>query len=173
MEFWRNEKNMEQVKKNLTLLGRLKWLGPVLAVVMYLFVEPRLGYMWALALGSIAGSAYILICDNARKTIMCEHVALDLGAVLKARGFSRHSFEIKSLKTGLIIRIYLISAGEKAVACNTIIMERITNSWYKDMVWITQLVDLDSEEDINEARDNLDDELIEQLKRMKEESRKK
>lgn len=164
---------MEQVKKNMTLLNRIKWLGLLLGAGMYFFVEPNLGVMWASALGAIAASAFVLICENASKTIMCEHVAFDLGAVLKARGFSRHSFEIKSLKTGLIIRIYLIRAGEKAVLCNSIIMERITQSWYKDMVWITQLVDLESEEDISEARDNLDDELIEELKRMREESRKK
>lgn len=164
---------MEQVKKNLDLLNKLKWLGPGFAIFMYFFTEPRLGDMWSIALGSLAGSAFILICENARKSIMCEHVALDLGNLLKSKGFGRHSCEIKSLKTGLIIRIYLIRAGEKAINCNHAVMERITDSWYKDMVWITQLVDLDAEDEIEEARENLDNELIEHLKKMREESRKK
>jgi hypothetical protein len=51
-------------------------------------------------------------------------------------------------------------------------MEKITQSWYKDMVWITQLVDLNNEDEIKEARETLDDELIEEIKRLREESRR-
>ena len=144
----------------------------IFGVVMYMFVEPRMGIAWASVLCFAAGLGFILICENSRKIIMCEHVANDLGNVLKARGFSRHSFEIKNLKAGLIIRIYLISADERVALCNRIIMERITQSWYKDMVWITQLVDLNNEDEIKEARETLDDELIEEIKRLREESRR-
>lgn len=163
---------MEQVKKNLAILGKVKYLGLLLGAGMYFYVEPRMGSVWASVLCCLAGCGFIVICENARKTIMCEHVVQDLGGALKARGFSRHSFEIKSLKAGLIIRIYMIRAEEKISLCNSIIMERITQSWYKDMVWITQLVDLNSEDEIREARDTLDDELIEQIKEMREEARR-
>ena len=164
---------MEQVKKNLTILNKLKYLGLLLGAGMYLYVEPRMGSLWASALCLLAGMGFTFICENSARTIMCEHVAKDLGAALRERGFSRHSFEIKSLKTGLIIRIYMIRAEEKVAQCNSIIMERISQSWYKESVWITQLVDLDSEDDIRDARESLDDELVEQLKKMRDEARKK
>ena len=163
---------MEQVKRNLAILSKVKYLGLIFGVVMYMFVEPRMGSVWASVLCFLAGLSFILICENSRKIIMCEHVANDLGSALKARGFSRHSFEIKNLKAGLIIRIYLIRAEERVALCNSIIMEKITQSWYKDMVWITQLVDLNNEDEIKEARETLDDELIEEIKRLREESRR-
>ncbi len=159
---------METVKKNLTFLNRLKWLGILLGSFMCIFTEPRLGSIFSVALGTIAGVAFIAICERSKKNIMCDHVADDLQNALENKGFKDFVFEIRSMKPGLIIRIYMIKVGEAALTCNRIIIQRISESWYKEMVWITQLVDVNSEAEIKESRGVLDDELIEELKKMRD-----
>ena len=56
--------------------------------------------------------------------------------------------------------------------CNGAIVRQISKSWYREKVWITQLIGVKSEEEIDDARKALDDELLEDLKKMKEENKK-
>jgi len=164
---------LEKINKTIGILNKVKWLGLLLGVFMCVFVEPRLGDVWAVGLGTVAGVAFIYICDHEKRSILGEHVALDLKRALSARGYKDAVLEIKHLKAGLLIRIYVIKAGENAVYCNGIIVQQIESSWYKDKVWITQLVDIESHDEIKTARDTLDDELLEDLKRMRDEARRK
>ena len=56
--------------------------------------------------------------------------------------------------------------------CNGAIVRQTSKSWYREKVWITQLIGVKSEEEIDDARKALDDELLEDLKKMKEENKK-
>ena len=58
-----------------------------------------------------------------------------------------------------------------AARCNDIVVKKIAGSWYKERVWITQLVTVDSEEEIESTRKALDEELLSDLKKMKDEQR--
>ena len=138
---------------------------------MCLFIEPRLGEMWAMGLGTVAGVAFIYICNHEKNSVMIEHVAMDIKNALQARGYKDSVVEIKYLRAGMLIRIYVIKAGENAIYCNGIVVQTIAESWYKEKVWITQLVDVETREEIESARDTLDEELISDLKRMRDEAK--
>lgn len=165
---------MEKVKKNIILLGRLKWLGLFLGALMCTLTQPRFGDIWSVILGTVAGVGFMFICENERKNIICDHVAEDLHGAMEKGGYSDAVFEIKLMKPGMIIRVYAIGAGadKDALLCNNIIVKQIAKSWYRERVWITQIVSVESEDDIEEARKALDDELIEDLKKMKNAAKK-
>ena len=162
---------MEKVKKTSRLLGRLKWLGLVLGGIMCFLIQPRLGNIWSVVLGTAAGIGFMFICENERKNVLCDHVADDLHSALEAGGYGDAAFEIKVMKPGMIIRIYAIGEDVDAARCNDIVVKKIAGSWYKERVWITQLVTVDSEEEIESTRKALDEELLSDLKKMKDEQR--
>ena len=161
---------MEKVKKTIRLLGRHKSLGLVLGGIMSFLIQPRLGNICSV-LGTAAGIGFMFICENERKNVLCDHVADDLHSALEAGGYGDAAFEIKVMKPGMIIRIYAIGADVDAARCNDIVVKKIAGSWYKERVWITQLVTVDSEEEIESTRKTLDEELLSDLKKMKDEQR--
>lgn len=163
---------MDKVKKTMKFLGRLKWLGLVLGGVMCFLIQPLLGNIWSVVLGTAAGAGFMFICENERKNVLCDHVAEDLHNALDKEGYGDAAFEIKVMKPGMIIRVYAIGAGDNAAECNSIVVKKIAGSWYKENVWITQLVAVESEDEIESTAKALDEELLSDLKKMKEEQKK-
>lgn len=164
---------MEKIKKRIVLLSRLKWLGLLLGAIMCIFTQPRFGDIWSVILGTAAGVGFMFICENEKKNIICDHVADDLHSALEKQGYRDVVFEIKIMKPGMIIRIFTIGTSEEdTVICNRAVVRQISRSWYREKVWITQLVSVRNEDEIDETRKALDDELIEDFKKMKEEKKK-
>lgn len=115
----------------------------------------------------------MFICENEKKNIICDHVADDLHGALEKQGYRDVVFEIKIMKPGMIIRIFTIGTSEEdTVICNGAVVRQISRSWYREKVWITQLVSVRNEDEIDDTRKALDDELIEDFKKMKEEKKK-
>lgn len=98
---------------------------------------------------------------------MCQYVAEDLKEAVTAAGLNQCVVEIKSIHAGLITRIYLIKAGPLATRCNRAVMERINRSWYRKSIWVTQILELESEGELAEAQEFLDEALLDDLKRMR------
>ena len=99
---------------------------------------------------------------------MCQYVADDLRAAVAAAGLSRCVVGIKSINAGLITRIYLIQAGPLATRCNRAVFERINKSWYRKSIWVTQILELESEGELEEAQAFLDEALFDDLKKMRD-----
>ena len=142
---------MEKIQKTMVLLNRLKWLGLVLGAVMCVLTQPRFGDIWSVVLGTVAGVGFMFICENEKKNTICDHVADDLHGALEKEGYSDVAFEIKFMKPGMIIRIFTIGTSDHdTVLCNGAIVRQISKSWYREKVWITQLIGVKSEEEIEE-----------------------
>ena len=157
---------MKKLRKTLVFFARLKWLGLLLGAVMCIITLPSFGEVWSVVLGTVAGFGFMYLCENEKKNIICDHVADDLHDALEKEGFHDVAFEIKVIRRGMIIRIFTIGTSEEDTAvCNAAIVRRISKSWYREKVWITQLVSVQNEDEIDEARKLLDEELFEDLKR--------
>ena len=99
---------------------------------------------WAL----LAACAFFFLCEDGKRGVLCEHIAEELQETVDRVGDQDCIFEIKSMKLGLIIRVYFIKAGERGAAlrCGDR-AQAITRSWYQSQVWITQFVDLADEDE--------------------------
>ena len=157
---------MNKLRKTLVFFARLKWLGLLLGAVMCIITLPSFGEVWSVVLGIVAGFGFMYLCENEKKNIICDHVADDLHDALEKEGFHDVAFEIKVIRRGMIIRIFTIGTSEEDTdICNGAIVRRISESWYREKVWVTQLVSVQNEDEIDEARKMLDEELFEDLKR--------
>ena len=159
---------METAKKRVTMMKRIRWAGLPMGLLMYMGTEQSFGTIAATVLAVVAAVAFYFICDGEGRRTMCQYVADDLRAAVAAAGLSRCVVEIKSINAGLITRIYLIQAGPLATRCNRAVFERINKSWYRKSIWVTQILELESEGELEEAQAFLDEALFDDLKKMRD-----
>ena len=157
---------MEKVMKNMKLINRLKWLGIVLGAVMCVIVQSSFGNFWAVVSGTVSGLAYIYICERGKRSVLSDHIADDIHQELSQKGFDDCIIEIKLFRLGVLIRIYTLNAGENILRYNAAILSKLKNSWYKEKIWVTQLIDVKDRTEIASARNKLDTELINDIKKM-------
>ena len=120
-----------------------------------------------------AGGMRVLFCEDGKRGVLCEHIAEDLQEAMERVGEQDCIFEIKSMKLGLIIRVYFIKAGEMAPRYGKALIEAIARSWYRSRIWITQFVDVENEAELRDAEALLNEELLRNLKRQRDEQKKK
>lgn len=156
-----------RVRKRVNLLGRIKWLGLLFGLIMYYATISAFRNVIATILACVAATAFYIICDKESKTTICEYVSQHLSNALIKAGQRDSIFEIKAARAGLIIRVYLIRAHERAPLCTKALLHAISESWYRSRVLVAQIADLNNENEIEEAQQRLDEELLEDLKKPK------
>ena len=154
---------MEKERKKAELMGRIKWLGLLLGLVMYYGTVGAFGDVIAMILACVAATAFYIMCDKEKRSITISCVSKHLRGVLEDFGHTDNVLEIRSANSGLIVRVYLIGAGERAVACTKLILDTIAASWYHSRVWVTQVVDLQQRGEIPAAMRALDEELFDKM----------
>lgn len=159
---------MEQTKKKIFLLNKMKWISMIMGIIMFAYTEDAFGMGWALALGIIAAISFYFICNTEARRAICQYVADDLKDAVAKAGHKKCIVEIKSLKAGLVTRVYLIGAGSRAPICSKAVISRIKASWYRSAIWVTQLIDLDDESEMETAQSVLDEELLSDIKKMRD-----
>ena len=159
---------METAKKRISLMKKIRWLGLLLGFLMYGCTRQSFGEIMATVLAVISAVSFYFICDGEGHRTMCQYVAEDLKEAVTAAGLNQCVVEIKSIHAGLITRIYLIKAGPLATRCNRAVMERINRSWYRKSIWVTQILELESEGELEEAQAFLDEALFDDLKKMRD-----
>ena len=162
---------MEQTKKKISFLKRIKWMCLLFGFIMYISTESVFGLGWATALTVASMAGFYLICDGEARRTICQYVADDIKDAVASAGHKKCIVEIKSLRGGLITRVYLIGAGARAGICSKAVISRIKRSWYKSSVWVTQLIDLDDESQLETAQEMFNEELLSDLKKMKNHQR--
>lgn len=155
------------VRKRVKILKCLRWAGGIFGIVMYLATENVFGELIAVLLCLFATMGFFYICDGESRRTMCQFVADDLKSAVTAAGHSRCVVEIRSMSAGLITRVYLIGAGGLAARYNRAVLERINRSWYRKDIWVTQILELEHESELEEAHDFLDERLFDDLKQMR------
>ena len=156
---------MKSVQKKVKLMKNLRWIGMLLGIIMYECTVISFGSLLATFLGVISALAFYYICDSEGRRTMCSFVADDLKDAVLAAGHSRCIVEIKAMNVGLITRVYLIGAGSRALRCNREVLERINKSWYKKAIWVTQILELEHESELEEAQEFLDDALLDDIRK--------
>lgn len=165
---------MGKAEKNSQKLEKLRWFWFIPSALMFIGTQISLGKGIALALSAVFGLSFYLICSRGRMFIICEDIVGDMKDTLDALGQSENIFEVKSFSLGLVVRVYLIKARHMAPICNKAILERIAGGWYKNLVWATQVVDIEGEKDVREAQKALNESLFADIKeKNKKDERKK
>lgn len=158
---------MEETKAQMTFFRRLRWAGLLFGGIMYYGTIGAFGGIIAALLAILAAVSFFVLCDVTAQQVICIYVADDLKAAVERAGHDRCVVEIRSLRVGMVTRVYLLGAGRLTKRCSKAVIEQIRQSWYRKWIWVTQMVDLADESEIKAAQALLDEELATDLQRMK------
>ena len=160
-----------EVEKKVQFFKRLRWAGLLFGILMFCCTFMAFGDTVAVLLGIAASTGFYWICSRESMRTMCQFVADDLKSAVLEAGHSRCIVEIRSLSSGLITRVYLVRAEGKETLLNRVILERINRSWYRKNIWITQILGMEDESELQDAHDFLDEALMEDIRKKRDEER--
>lgn len=162
------------MEKTLMKLSMASWLSVPLGLIMYFGTADAFGDEIAIPLGIIATTAFILILRKSSDQIISEMIAKEIREAIHRFGQIENYIEIKKAnRTGIIARIYLINAGAKVSEINQAVKNRLESSVFKGRIWILQMTDIGSREELNETRQVLDRQLLEELRKIAKEKKDK
>lgn len=154
---------MNKAKKYSKRLDTLKWFWCIPSAIMYAATQIPFGRATAFGLALCFGAAFFIICSRGRMHIISEDIVKDVKESLKAFGQENSVFEVKGFSFGLVVRVYLYRASMKTPACTKAIMEKLSKGWYKNLVWVAQVVDVTEESQMKSLQKELDQALIDTL----------
>ena len=162
------------MEKTLMKLSMASWLSVPLGLIMYFGTADAFGDEIAIPLGIIAATAFILILRKSSDQIISEMIAKEIREAIHRFGQIENYIEIKKAnRTGIIARIYLINAGTKVSEINQAVKKHLEESVFKGRVWILQMTDIRSKDELNATRQILDRQLLDELKKMSKSDEKK
>ncbi len=163
---------MEKAEQRIKLLEGVRWLAPIPALVIFIAANGVFAD-WItilLAFGFMFG--FSGICNSERKRVVWENIVKDIREALNTVGQKEAIFEVKTIKIGMVVRVYLIRARQKSAECSKVIVQSISEGWYKRYICATQIVDLNNKDDVRNAKLLLDEDLLNDMKKKMEERRR-
>jgi hypothetical protein len=151
------------MEKTVKIVGISKWLCFPMGYVMYYFTFSSFGLAAAIVLAVIATVAFWLILRREETRLIGQNIAMSIRAAIDETANVDNFIEIKRMKSGIIARVYLINARESAAAVQNAIKRRIDESSFKKYLWVMQLTDMASRNDLAQTQKILNDQLLEQL----------
>lgn len=153
--------------KKIKLYGILKWMCFIPGTVMYIFTINSFGYLLSALCTIIATVAFYNIMDREQTRRIGLSIAGEIKKAIAETGDVDNLIEIKKLKGGIIARVYLINAKERAQIIQKAITKHLSNSDFRRYLWIMQLTDMPARNFLRERQRLLNDELIEELTKKK------
>ncbi|MGF6375209.1 hypothetical protein M2140_000243 [Clostridiales Family XIII bacterium PM5-7] len=153
------------MERGVRLIGALKWLSLPLGYVMYLFTVDSFGDITAGLLSVAAMISFWMLVRNQETTMIGETIVRDIKEAISETGNVDNFVEIKRLKNGIVARVYLINAKQRAAVIHKAITRKIDGNAYKKYLWVMQLTDMPERGALKETQKLLNDQLLDELMR--------
>lgn len=164
------------MEKKVKRLGALKWMSFLLGFIMYSFTINSFGYLISSLCTIIATVSFWNIVRNEQTRIIGRTIADEIKKAISETGNVDNLIEIKRSKSGIIARVYLINAKERAQLIHRAIASHMDSCSFKRYIWVMQLTDMPGRSSFSETQKILNEQLVDELtkkrKQEKEEKRK-
>lgn len=157
--------------KEQKILNIVRFLAFPLGWLMYYFTAEPFGETVAIILSVIACTGFWVIVLKGQEKGLYDMVAYTLRSELIKVGEPDYALEMKSIGGGLILRFFFINPGEMITRYNKVIYKTLSNLNLSGKSWIVQIATVASEGQIERMRDTLDQELLAEVEKAKEEKR--
>ena len=150
-------------EKQVKLIGIAKWIALPLGYIMYFGTEYSFGGGIAMFLAIVAMIVFWMMMKGEQARLIGETIADEIKAAISEFDNIESVVEIKKMRSGIIARIYLVNAREKAVYVHRAITRKLDNCSMKKYLWVMQLTDMPGKGAFKETRERLDEQLIDEL----------
>lgn len=170
--FGAEEIKRDRMEKAIRAIGILKWLCFPLGYIMYFFTRDSFGEFIATVLCVIAAVSFWLLMISERSRLIGQTIVSEIRRAISETANVESFIEIKTMRSGIIARVYLINARDKAAMIHRSISRRLDDCALKKYLWIMQLTDIPGINAIRETRRMLNEQLIEEFLRKDRENRR-
>ena len=146
-------------------IGMAKWLCIPLGSIMYFGTVNSFGHYAACLLCLAATIGFFQLMRGEQGRLIGESIADDIRAAIKEVGGVESLIEIKRLKSGILARVYLVNAREKAIFVHKAVTRKLDGCSMKKYLWVMQLTDMADKDDFKETQQRLNEQLLEELMR--------
>ena len=153
------------MERQVKVIGLAKWLCVPLGSIMYFGTVNSFGHFAACILCLAATMGFWLLMRGEQGRLIGETIADDIRAAIKEVGNVESVIEIKRLKSGILARVYLVNAKEKAIFVHRAITRKLDGCSMKKYLWVMQLTDMPGRDDFKETQQRLNEQLLEELLR--------
>lgn len=167
-----NDKTTIQLKRNQLLLNIIRFGAFPLGWVMYFLTINSFGELVASILCGLAAMSFWLIISKGKERLIYEALSEKVHEAIKEVEPLDSQIEMKAFTGGMIIRIFLLKPGDKLVTYNQAIYRKLANWDIAKKSWFVQISNIESYADVDRTRAILDEELLEEIKKAKEQQRK-
>lgn len=159
------------MEKIVNAIGVLKWLSPLLGLIMYMGTVESFGAWLAGILACIACGAFWVMMTRERTRLIGATIANEIREAITETTEVESIIEIKRMKSGILARVYLIGGKDKAILVNRAVARRIEQCTFKEYLWVMQLTHMSARGDLRETQRMLNEQLIEELLRNRRKDR--
>ena len=153
------------MEKAVKIIGMMKWLGLPLGYIMLFATRESFGDIAGICLGTIAAVSFWILMQKEQSRIIGQTIAREIKEAISSAGNVDSFIEIKRMRGGIIARVYLINAKERAMAIHSAIARRIEQCDLKKYLWVMQMTDMPEAASLREMQKKLNEQLIDELLR--------
>lgn len=153
------------LKRNQMFLNILRFMAFPLGWIMYFATINGFGELIASVLCGVAAMAFWLIVSKGKDRLLYDALAAKVHEAIKEIGPLDSQIEMKTFTGGLIVRIFLLRPGERIKVYTQAIYRKLSNWDIAKKSWIVQISNVESYGDIERTRTILDEELMEEIKK--------
>ncbi len=151
------------MEKKVKRLGFLKWLSIPLGFIMFALTFDSFGTFISSLFSAMAIVAFWNVVKNEQTRLIGQTIADEIKKAISEAGNIDNMIEIKRMKSGIIARVYLINARERAQIVHRFIANRMEHCTFKKYLWIMQLTDMHGKGALRETQKILNEQLLEEL----------
>lgn len=159
------------MEKTVNIIGKLKWLSPLLGLIMYACTVDSFGELPSAVAGGVACGAFWMLMVSEKSRLIGATIASEIREAITETTEAESIIEIKRLRSGIIARVYLIGGRDKAAMVNRAVARRMEQCTFKKYLWVMQLTNMSGKGDLRETQRMLNEQLIEELMRNRKEDR--
>ncbi|MBR3785227.1 MAG: hypothetical protein IKJ77_02330 [Firmicutes bacterium] len=153
------------MERQVRVIGLAKWLCIPLGCIMFYGTVNSFGPFAARLLSLAAMAGFFLLMRNEQHRLIGETIAGDIRDAIQEVGNVESFVEIRRVKSGILARVYLVNAREKAVFVQRAITRKLEECSMKKYLWVMQLTDMPAGVSLEETQQKLNEKLMEELRR--------
>lgn len=153
------------MEKTVEMIKKARWLSLLFGYIMFFCTQDSFGRTTAVLLGVVAAVVFWTLMGSEHSRLVGQIIADEIKKAIQETEKVESLIEIKKIRSGIIARVYLINARERAGAIHSAINRRLQNSRFRRYIWILQLTDMPAKTMLQEVQKRLNEQLLDELLR--------
>ena len=151
------------MEKRILTLRYGKWLGILMGCIMYAVTSSVFTISVSAALAVVFGVSFWILLKREETRQIGQNIAESIREAVQETWTGEQLIEIKRIRRGMIARVYLIGQKSRMERVQQAVSEKMSENPFRNYLWVMQMTQLKSREEVRKARDVLNRQLVQSI----------